>query len=157
MPSDTLNAGPIEHLGAPNMDVREIVARIRERVEQKTRDGVYRDARIARAERLNLAVFRDADGVLPYYFQCLRDSIFVDINDFEIRERRPGVGRMLVALKRVIWKLLKFYTYRLWSQQNQVNGLLLTAVEGLDDQLRKKTTDLEARLAALEKKNGPSV
>ena len=25
--------------------------------------------------------------------------------------------------------LLKFYTYRLWSQQNQVNGLLVTALK----------------------------
>ena len=154
MPSDAPAQDPIAAVGAPGTDVAALVAGIRERVEQKTRDGVYRDARIARAERLNLASFRDADGFLPFYFQCLRDSIFVDINDFEIRERRPGLGRLLVALKRVIWKLLKFYTYRLWSQQNQVNGLLLTAVEGLDDQLRKKAADLEARLAALEKKNG---
>ncbi len=153
MPSDAAAQSPIAAIGAPGVDVVALVAAIRERVEQKTNEGAYRDARIAKAERNNLASFSDADGFQPLYFQCLRDSIFVDINDFEIRERRPGMGRLLVALKRVIWKLLKFYTYRLWSQQNQINGLLMTAMEGLDDQLRKKTADIDARLAALEKKN----
>ena len=42
----------------------------------------------------------------------------------EIYERRARFTKPLVVLKRAIWKLLKFYTYRLWSQQNQVNGLL---------------------------------
>lgn len=150
MPSEKSPQEPVA-IGAPGVNVAEIVARIRGEVERKTAEGAYRDARIALAERLNPAAFCGADGFLPFYFQCLRDSLFVDINDFEIRERRPVVGRMLVALKRVIWKLLKFYTYRLWSQQNQINGMMLTALEGLDEQLRRKTADLEARLAALEK------
>ena len=57
---------------------------------------------------------------------------------------------MLVGLKKILWKLLKFYTYRLWSQQNQVNGMLVTALEGLDEKYRKRLRDLERRLAALE-------
>jgi hypothetical protein len=77
--------------------------------------------------------------------------VFVDINDFEIVERRPVFGRLLVRLKRAIWKLLKFYTYRLWSQQNQVNGLLLAALEGLESSTQEKLRALEARLAELEK------
>jgi hypothetical protein len=59
---------------------------------------------------------------------------------------------MLVALKKVIWGLLKFYTYRLWSQQNQVNGLLVTAIEGLDEKYAAKIKQLEERVAKLEKK-----
>jgi hypothetical protein len=76
----------------------------------------------------------------------------VDINDFEIREQRRFGNRLLVAVKKIIWSLLKFYTYRLWSQQNQVNGLLLTAIEGLDDKYRNKIRDLETRVAELEGK-----
>ena len=75
----------------------------------------------------------DEDQFLGFYLECLRDAVFVDISDFEIRERRPLLGPLLVALKKAIWKLLKFYTYRLWSQQNQVNGLIVTAVEGMDE------------------------
>jgi hypothetical protein len=63
---------------------------------------------------------------------------------------------MLVGLKKILWKLLKFYTYRLWSQQNQVNGLLVTALEGLDEKYRNRLRDLERRLADLEKEKAES-
>jgi hypothetical protein len=58
---------------------------------------------------------------------------------------------MLIRFKKVIWGLLKFYTYRLWSQQNQINGLLVTAIEGLDEKYAGKIKDLETRIAKLEK------
>jgi hypothetical protein len=52
--------------------------------------------------------------------------------------------------KKTLWKALKFYTYRLWSQQNQVNGLLLAAIEESDKKHRDKIRTLEDRLAKLE-------
>jgi len=136
---------------APGVDAEKLVAEIRAATEKKLAEGVYADARIARAERLNLAHLRDADEFLNFYLKCLRDAVFVDISDFPIRERRRFLGPALVALKKVIWGLLKFYTYRLWSQQNQVNGLLVTAVEGVDQKYVTKIQELERRVQALEK------
>ena len=98
----------------PGVDAGKLVAEIRAAAEQKMAAGVYADARIARAERLNLANLRDADEFLNFYLKCLRDAAFVDISDFPIRERRAFAGPLLVALKKTIWGLLKFYTYRLW-------------------------------------------
>jgi len=74
----------------------------------------------------------------------------MDINDFPIREKRSALAPALVALKKTIWKLLKFYTYRLWSQQNTINGLLVTGVESLDEKYREQIKRLEARVADLE-------
>ncbi|MCX7008735.1 MAG: hypothetical protein NTY53_16050 [Kiritimatiellaeota bacterium] len=142
---------PTFEINAPGVDAEKLVAEIRAAAEQKMADGVYADARIARAERLNLANLRDADEFLGFYLKCLRDAAFVDISDFPIRERRAFLGPALVALKKVIWGLLKFYTYRLWSQQNQVNGLLVTAVEGVDQKYAAKIQALEQRVQALEK------
>jgi hypothetical protein len=141
-------------INAPGVDAEKLVAEIRAAVEQKAGAGVYADARIARAERLNLAHLRDADEFLNFYLKCLRDAVFVDIADFPIRERRRCFGPALVALKKVIWGLLKFYTYRLWSQQNQVNGLLVTAIEGVDQKYAAKIQELERRVQALEKQAG---
>ena len=45
----------------------------------------------------------------------------------------------------------RFYTYRLWSQQNTINGLLVTGVESLDESYREHIKRLEARVADLEK------
>jgi len=115
---------------------------------------VYADARIARAERTNLVNLRNEEQFLGFYLQCLRDAVFVDISDFEIRERRRYLAPLLIRLKKAIWGLLKFYTYRLWSQQNQVNGLLVTAIEGLDEKAEAKIKALEARIEQLEKNVG---
>ena len=122
-------------------------------VERKMERGVYRDAQIAQAERTNLANLQDDEAFLRYYLDCLRNAVFIDINDFEIRERRRLGAGMLVGLKKILWKLLKFYTYRLWSQQNQVNGLLLSAVEGVETKYGDKIKELEAKIARLEAEN----
>ncbi|MFH1477549.1 MAG: hypothetical protein ABIH24_08705 [Verrucomicrobiota bacterium] len=141
---------PLFQIGAEGVDVEHIMTGIRSAVEQKMARGVYRDAYIAQAERTNLANLHDDETFLRYYLDCLRDAVFIDINDFEIRERRRLGARLLIGLKKIIWQLLKFYTYRLWSQQNQVNGMLVTAIEGLDEKYRNRLRTLEHRLADLE-------
>ena len=145
---------PLFQVSAPGAGVEQLVADIRASVDKKMRDGVYADARIARAERTNLVNLRNEDQFLGFYLKCLHDAVFVDISDFEIRERRPLFGPLLIALKKVIWSLLKFYTYRLWSQQNQVNGLIITALEGLEEQSAARIAVLEKRIAELERKTG---
>jgi hypothetical protein len=141
-------------VNTPGFDSAAVVREIRETVERKTREGVYADARIAVAERHNLANLQDAGELLRFYLSCLRDSANVNINDFEIKDRRDGFkGRLLVKFKTVVWKLLKFYTFRLWAQQNQVNGLLVTAIESSVNNYEKRIADLERRLAQLESRS----
>lgn len=142
-------------IGAEGVDCEAIMKGIRETVAEKRAAGVYRDARIALAERYNLENLRGDETFLERYLECMRDAVLVDINDYVISERRRWFGRPLVVLKRGLWKLLKFYTYRLWSQQNQVNGLLLAAVEETDRLYRERLDKLEARVAELEKKGNP--
>ena len=140
----------IFEINAPGIDTDAIVADIQAAVAEKMKKGLYADAEIARAERTNLANFKDVDAFQAFYLECLHDAVFVDINDFDIVERRAGFGRILKYIKRVLWKLLKFYTYRLWSQQNQVNGLLLSAVETTESRFKERIDKLEARIAQLE-------
>jgi cyclopropane fatty-acyl-phospholipid synthase-like methyltransferase len=143
-------------IGADGIDVAALVDTIRAEVEAKTAAGAYRDERVARAERYNLANLRHEADFLSFYLDCLRDAALVDINAFEIIERRTRFRRPLTALKRGIWTLLRFYTYRLWSQQNEVNGLIVTAVEAIESKYRDTLRDLEARVARLEDDRTPS-
>ena len=136
-------------VGADGVDAARIVAEIRATVAEKMARGVYTDPRVARAERMNLLNLKTEENFLSFYLECLRDSVFVDINDFEIVERRRSFGSLLVAFKRGIWALLRFYTYRLWSQQNQVNGLLLAAIEGVETKYRDKIKELEDKIARM--------
>ena len=146
-----MSATPILSIGAPGLDVDRLVADLQATVDRKARDGAYADARVARAEKTNLVHLRGSDDFITFYLTCLRDAVFVDISDFEIRERRRLLSPLLVALKKTIWSLLKFYTYRLWSQQNQVNGLVVTALEGMEEQSATRIAALEKRIAELEK------
>ena len=149
-----MSAPPILSIGAPGLDVDRLVADLQATADRKMKDGVYNDARVARAEKTNLVNLRGSDDFLAFYLTCLRDAVFVDISDYEIHERRRFFSRLLVAFKKTVWKLLKFYTYRLWSQQNQVNGLLVTALEGMEEQNTARIAALETRIAELEKAAG---
>ena len=143
---------PILTIGAPGLDVDRLVADLQATADRKMKDGVYADARVARAEKTNLVHLRGSDDFITFYLTCLRDAVFVDISDFEIRERRRLLSPLLVALKKTSWSLLKFYTYRLWSQQNQINGLVITALQGMEEQGAARLAVLEKRIAELEQK-----
>ena len=140
-------------INAPGIDVSKIVEDVRAAVAEKRAKRFYADARTALAERTNLANLKNEDEFLSFYLECLRDAASVDINDFEIVERRGTFSGLFIALKKVIWKLLKFYTYRLWSQQNQVNALLLSAMEAQESSNREKIKELEERIVKLESGN----
>ncbi|MDA3798062.1 MAG: hypothetical protein PF692_03170 [Kiritimatiellae bacterium] len=135
-----------------NINAEEIVAQIREKVEQNMDDGIYQDPTIAAAEKHRLINVKGIEDFTPYFMSCLKASISIDINDFEIVEKRSKFGKILVKYKTLIWKSLKFYTYRLWSQQNYVNSLLLSALETVEQNHRIKLESLEKRIEELEKK-----
>jgi hypothetical protein len=146
---------PIIRIGAEGVDVEALVREIRERAEARAAQGFYDEATLARAERYNLANLADDERFLERYLACLRQAVQVDINDFEIVERRARLAPLLVRLKRAVWGLLRFYTYRLWSQQNQVNGMLLAALELADARARGRIRELEARVRELESRLPP--
>ena len=139
-------------INAPGVDAAAIVEGIRAAVERKRAEGAYADPCVARAERSNLTNLQNDDDFFDFYMSCLRQAFVVDINDFAIIERRARLGKLLVILKTTIWKLLKFYTYRLWTQQNQINGLLLSALESAEQKHRTRVQALEERIADLESK-----
>ncbi len=138
------------HIGAEGLDVAAIVQQLRERVAQRRARGEYDEAAVARAERFNLVNLQDDADFLERYLACIRQASQVDINDFEIVERRTRGAPLLRKLKQTIWSLLRFYTYRLWSQQNQVNTLLLAATEIVAKRDQTRLNALEQRIAALE-------
>ena len=137
-------------IGADGVDSESIVKSIRESVDEKMKNGFYNDPAISRAERANIANITTDEEFLALFLDNLRDTAFVDINDYDITERRKTAPGLLVLMKKCIWKMLKFYTYRLWSQQNQVNGIMLAAMEGMHSSFRKRIAELEKRVAELE-------
>ena len=142
---------PAIQIGADGIDVHALEEQILDTVADKRARGVYDDDVVARAERNNLLLLQDDAQFMEQYLTCLRQIVPVDINDFDIVEKRGALRPVMVRLKRCIWKLLKFYTYRLWSQQNQTNGVLLAAVEIMNRKHKAEISELHERIEALEK------
>jgi hypothetical protein len=134
-----------------NINAEEIVAEVQKKVEQNMENGVYQDPTIAAAEKHRLINVKGIEDFTPYFMSCLKASINIDINDFEIVEKRSKFGKILVKFKTLIWKSLKFYTYRMWSQQNYVNSLLLSALETVEQNHRIQIDVLQKRIEELEK------
>ncbi len=145
---------PIE-IRADGIEAAAVVADIQRTVDARIAAGEFDDARVARAERLTLGQLPRDGASVSHYLRGLREAVEVDIGDFEIRERRARWAPVLIRLKRAIWTVLKFYTYRLWSQQNQINSALAAGLEGLDEQVAERLRRLEERVAELERRLGP--
>ena len=141
---------PAIRIGADGVDVQRIEEEILASVAEKRERGVYDDDLVARAERNNLLTLKDDESFMEQYLVCLRQIVPVDINDFEILEKRSRFAPVSKAVKKIVWKMLKFYTYRLWSQQNQTNSVLLAAIEIMDRRHKREVADLKARIEALE-------
>ena len=142
-----------------SVDAAAVVDEIRRRAAERLKNGEYDLETLARAERFNLSAVKDNADFFDRYVACLGLVSQVDINDFEIVEHRARFASLLRKFKKGIWSALKFYTYHLWSQQNQVNNLFHAAIELVakrdSEQLKKmqeRIDDLEARLARLEEK-----
>lgn len=133
----------------------QVVDDIHRRVNTDIQEGRYDDARIGVAERSNLANIRQEDQFLAFYLRCLHNGATVDINDFDITHDGGGFkGKMMVKLKTIIWKMQKFLTYRMWSQQNQINSFLATAIESTFERYETKINQLEQKVAKLEAESG---
>ena len=145
---------PAIAIGADGIDAHRLEEEILAAVAEKRSRGVYDDNLVARAERNNILTLQDDEEFMEQYLTCLRQIVPVDINDFPILERRSLFAPASRMLKKVIWKMLKFYTFRLWSQQNQTNGVLLAAVELMNRRHKKEIDALSSRVEALERAAG---
>jgi len=95
---------------------------------------------------------------LENYIAIAKELVLVDINDFEIEDKHPIFNHIIVISKKILWKCLKFYTYRLWRQQNDINSLLLSITEAIEEknriiikQLQEKITQLEDSIKKMNK------
>ena len=136
---------------APGIDAAALVEEIRESVAQKTAEGLYNDALIGKAECSNLINMQNDEEFFQYYITCMQRAATVDIRAFQIPDPKGGpIGKAMVTLKKTIWSLLKFYTYRMWSQQNQVNSLAMNGISITNARFSGKIKEQELRIAALE-------
>ena len=99
---------------------------------------------------LVLKAAADRPDYLRRYLELLRLRHGIRTADYYI-PRGPGLrGKVALALKTVLWKLLRYQHDRLAFQQNAVNELAIDALEFQRDETERELADLKRRMAALE-------
>ena len=131
------------------INVTEIMEKIKQRVKEKREAGLYDKYNLSKASRLGIDEIQSEEEFLEYYLKLIEETADVDISDFEIVSKGGLQGRFIVGVKTIIWKLLKFYTYRLFSQQKEFNAQAVNTIMSLN----KKIDKLSEKISKTETSN----
>lgn len=128
----------------PGVDVKKIMEDIQKQIEEKKEQGVYNQYNLDRVTKLEIENIKGDVEYLQWLLKVLNVSWDINIGDPQIVNKGGLLGKPVLWLKKSIWQLLKFYTYRLFSQQKEFNSQVVMAVGLLAkriDQLEKKVQD----------------
>ena len=124
-------------IGADGVDVDKIMQKIERTVTEKEARGVYKKHKLNGIGSLEIKELKDSTEILGHVVNFMKKSCEIDISDFEIVNKGGLLGRVEVAVKKVVWKLLKFYTYRMFMQQREFNARTAIVLNGIWNRLRK--------------------
>ena len=141
----------IFEIQTPGIDTEAIMATIRQRVEEKRHAGVYARYNLSAIKAIEMDNLKSDEAYLEYYLRTIWRAADIDLGDFEIPSKTPVIGKPVVLLKKVIWKLLKFYTFRLFSQQKDFNAKMVSVAEGINRKVDRRLAVLEDRVERLSK------
>ena len=132
-----------------------IMEEIRKKIKEKEESGVYHHYNLSKINTLELQDVENEEDFLEYYLKAVSSTWAVDINDWEIINKGGILGKPAVTLKKIIWKLLKFYTFRLWSQQREFNAQIANTISAInkkhDSELKEIKKQIEEYQARLKK------
>ncbi len=132
-------------IGADGVDVKKIMQEIEERVARKKAAGVYDKYDLSRIAALELSSVKSEADFLDYSLKVIQQTWDIDIGDFPIYSKGGILGAPAVWLKKTIWKMLKFYTYRLFSQQKEFNCQVANAICSLKAKVDAELTAIKKR------------
>lgn len=134
-----------------SLDIKSVESEIQDAIKYRQEAGVYDHYDMTRVTHYHLKDIRDESEFLKLHLKAVRSSWAVDINDFEIIRKKTGIAGMAeFFIKQTVWKLLKFYTYRLFSQQREYNFLISNSAAIMEKVYNKKISALEARINELK-------
>lgn len=145
------NSGEAEKASAAGHDVREIMDQVRQRVEEKKRQGVYRDTAEPfdpRYTAMHPAVSASVD------IQSLRSAGRLDLEGAPITSHRPMAGWFIKRFKHLSRYWVRKYTDPLLLQQNYFNAQTANALEELKQEVSVLRNELEMLRAGSGKTAG---
>jgi O-antigen chain-terminating methyltransferase len=137
------------------VDVARLMEEIKERVRERRAAGFYSDEEVRRIAQMELEVTEALPGFreeVEQHLGALNDA-WDNQRDPAISSHRPGVGRVIVAAKRSMWRALRPYTRLLLQRQSEFNTALLHLLNAfvlpVRDQLRDSMAGLARKIEEL--------
>lgn len=124
------------------IDIDKIMEEVKRRVEEKRKLGVYDKYNLEGLAAKDITELETEKDFLNYYLELIQHTCDVNIGDFEIPSKGGIFGKPVAKLKRLIWIMLRFYTYRLFSQQKEFNFQLVNTIMSLN----KRIEELEKKI-----------
>lgn len=124
------------------IDIDKIMEEVKRRVEEKRKLGVYDKYNLEGLATKDITELETEKDFLNYYLELIQHTCDVNIGDFEIPSKGGIFGKPVAKLKRLIWIMLRFYTYRLFSQQKEFNFQLVNTIMSLN----KRIEELEKKI-----------
>ena len=80
----------------------------------------------------------------------LRRKCHVDTLSYPIPHRRGGLGKLQLAVRKFLWKLLKYQHDRMAFRQNLIHSQIVAQLEYQRDEAKRALAELRARVDRLE-------
>lgn len=125
---------------------------IEKAIGEKEKKGIYALHSLSRDMNVEFLDLQNDGQFLEYYLKVIKRTWSVDINDFEIQKKKGFKGKAEWALKKIIWKLLKFYTYRIFSQQIEFNSQIKNTVLAMHKEFSGRLQSIEKEIVAIREK-----
>ena len=120
------------NIRSESVDVEQIMRQIRARIEAKRAAGVYDKYNLTGITKLEVSEAKSEEDFIRYSLKMLQRTHEIDIADFPIPNKGGPFGWFEVLVKRVLWYLLKFYTWRMWTQQREFNAQVVNTLRALN-------------------------
>ncbi len=135
------------------LDKKQIAEAIRVPIRERFDKGVYEHFDLSKVMYWQWQDVSGTEAALPLGLSILQHSWAIDINDYPIPHKKGALGKLAKLLKTILWKLLKFYTYRLFYQQREFNSQAAHLLSLLHADYQKKFDALKSELDALSKQD----
>ena len=123
------------------INVEEIMGRIRENVERRKKEGLYSEEKLAEAERLKIGDTPELADFIGHYIKTAEVLCNIDIEHYKFGIppflNRPVLGHIVLAVKSFVRRFLRFHTRGVFNQQIEFNRQIVQLIKGLYDRIEK--------------------